>query len=100
LNIICYADNAVLSADSENNLQRLLHQFMLSCQNYHMKISASTSKTEDLTVHKEQLRCKLDLQGNIIEQVMKFICVGTEVTSSGVLQYNTNHMKSPEYLDA
>jgi hypothetical protein len=36
LNIICYADNAVLFADSENNLQTLLHQFMLSCQKYHI----------------------------------------------------------------
>jgi hypothetical protein len=36
LNVTCYADDAVLIADSENSLQRLLHQFRLSCQTYHV----------------------------------------------------------------
>jgi hypothetical protein len=55
---------------TENNLQSLLHQFMVSCQNYHMKISGS--KTKAPTVSKEPLRCELEIQGNIVEQVMKF----------------------------
>jgi hypothetical protein len=53
INIICYADDAVLIADSKDNLQRLLHQFMLSCQTHNIKISISKTKT--LTVSKEPL---------------------------------------------
>jgi hypothetical protein len=38
LNMICYADDDVLIADSENNVQTLLHHLMFSCENYYMKI--------------------------------------------------------------
>jgi hypothetical protein len=61
ISIICYADDAVLIADREDNLQRLLHQFMLNCQKHNMKIS--TSKTKTLTLSKEPLRRKFEVQG-------------------------------------
>jgi hypothetical protein len=61
ISIIWYADDAVLTVDSKDNLQRLLHQFMLRCQKHNMKISISKTKT--LTVSKEPLQCKLKVQG-------------------------------------
>jgi hypothetical protein len=45
INIICYADDAVLIADNDDNLQRLLYQFLLSSQKYNMKISVGKTKT-------------------------------------------------------
>jgi hypothetical protein len=81
MNIIRYADDAVLNADNESNLQRLLHQFMLSCQKFHMKMTVS--KTKALTVSKETVRCKLETQGNVVEQIMTFRYLGTEDTAAG-----------------
>ena len=34
LNIVCYADDAVLMADNEDDLQRLLYRVHLSCQKF------------------------------------------------------------------
>ncbi|KAJ4451273.1 hypothetical protein ANN_02734 [Periplaneta americana] len=55
------ANDAVLIADSEDNLQILLYQFMLSCHKHNMKISVG--KTETMNVSKEPIRCELELQG-------------------------------------
>jgi len=57
---------------------------MLSSQKHSMKISISKTKTS--TVSKEPLRCKLEVQGKIIEQVMNFKYSGVEVTSDVALQ--------------
>jgi hypothetical protein len=59
LNIIRCAGDSVHIADGENNLQRLLHQFVLSCKKYRMKMSVS--KTKALTVSKEPLQCQLEI---------------------------------------
>lgn len=39
VNIICYADEAVLIANNEDNLQRILHQFHKKAKEYNMEIS-------------------------------------------------------------
>ncbi|XP_055372045.1 uncharacterized protein LOC129606020 [Condylostylus longicornis] len=44
-----------------------------------MKISVS--KTKSMTISKDSLRCKLAIDGTIIEQVMSFNYLGVEVTS-------------------
>jgi hypothetical protein len=44
------------------------------------------------------------MQGNIVEQVMKFRYLQTAITTNGVVQYNTKYnnklIKPPKYLDA
>ena len=50
LNIIRYADDVVLMADNEDDLQRLLYSFYLGCQKYNMKISLE--KTKSMTISK------------------------------------------------
>jgi hypothetical protein len=52
-----------------------------------MKIS--TNKT--MRVCKEPLRCKLEVQGKITEQVMSFKYLGVKITSNGVLQLEVKH---------
>lgn len=37
VNIICYANDAVLIANNENDLQRLLHQFHITVKQYYME---------------------------------------------------------------
>ena len=53
VNIICYADDATLIADIENDLQRLLNRFSHSCTKFDLKISSK--KTKPLIISKEPL---------------------------------------------
>ena len=89
LNMVCYADDVVLMANTEDDLQRLLYRFHLSCQKYNMKISVLKSRV--LTVSKMPIRCKLELEGKVIEQVMSLKYLGTEINSWGMLQNEVLH---------
>lgn len=79
LTILCYADDAVLIADTEDNLQRLLYQFTKTAERYNMRIA--TEKTKSIVISKEPIRCKLETCGKIIEQVMRFVYLGAEISS-------------------
>lgn len=81
LKIICYADDAVLVAETENDLQRLLVEFNRSCEKYNMAISKDKTKT--MVVAKDPIRCKPVLNNYIIEQVMRIKYLGAEITSQG-----------------
>uniref|UniRef100_A0A1B0D569 Uncharacterized protein n=1 Tax=Phlebotomus papatasi TaxID=29031 RepID=A0A1B0D569_PHLPP len=88
-NIVCYADDAVLMAENEDDLQRLLQKFNISAMKYNMIIS--TSKTKALTVSKKPIRCKLYLNNAPIEQVMEFKYLGVETTSHRDLHAEVRH---------
>lgn len=78
ISIVCYADDALLVADNEDDLQRLLYRFHLTSIKYNMKISAH--KTKSLVVAKNPIRCKLTINDQMIEQVMSFKYLGIEIT--------------------
>ena len=80
INIICYAADAVLIADSEDGLQRILHAFNLTAKKYNMKVSAV--KTKSMVISRSPIRCKLEVDGSMIEQVMKFKYLGALLTST------------------
>lgn len=80
INIICYADDAVLIADSEDELQRILHTFNMTAKKYNMKVSAA--KTKSMVVSRNPIRCKLEVDGKMIEQVMEFKYLGALLTSA------------------
>lgn len=79
VNVICYADDAVLVADSEDELQRILHVFNLTAKEYNMKVSAK--KTKSMVVSRYPIRCKLEVDGSMVEQVMEFKYLGALLTS-------------------
>ena len=81
INILCYADDAILIADSEDNLQRLLYRLVTTAKKYNML--TSTEETKSMVISKEPIRCKLEVEGHIIEQVMKFKYLGFEISSYG-----------------
>lgn len=84
LKIICYADDAVLVSEDEDNLQRMLYQFEKTATKYNMEISVAKSKV--LTISKEPRRCKLAIYNEPVEQVMSFKYLGVNITSSRNLQ--------------
>jgi hypothetical protein len=65
IQIVCYADDAVLIADSEDKLQELLNQFCNTAKTYNMAVFTSTTKT--LTTAKEPVQCKLVTNGTLLE---------------------------------
>lgn len=48
LNILCYSDDAVLLAESEDDLQRLLHRLTCTVKSFNMTVSVS--KTNCMTM--------------------------------------------------
>lgn len=79
-NIVCYADDAVLIARTEDELQRLLHRFVTTAEKFNMEIS--TNKTKCMCISKNPIRCKLEVNGKIIQQVMDFKYLGIHISSS------------------
>ncbi|XP_060524527.1 uncharacterized protein LOC132700944 [Cylas formicarius] len=77
--IICYADDAMICAENEDDLQRLLNIFNRTGKQFNMTISAQ--KTKCMTTSKEPLRCKLEVDGQVIQQEMKFKYLGIDITS-------------------
>lgn len=78
ISIICYADDAVIIAETENDLQRQLHKLYLAAAKLNMNISVEKSKCMTLT--REPRRCKLVVQDQAIEQVAKFKYVGMDIS--------------------
>lgn len=80
VNIICYADDVTLIANNEDDLQRLVHQFNISAKRYNMQISKQ--KTKCMVISKEPIRCKIQIDDAIIQQVMQFNYLGVEISSN------------------
>ena len=57
INVISYEDDATLTAENEDNLQRLVSEFNNRAQSFNMKIS--TTKTKLFTTEAETIRCKI-----------------------------------------
>ncbi|XP_057654722.1 uncharacterized protein LOC130892978 [Diorhabda carinulata] len=87
ITILCYTDDAELISNSEDKLQRMLHILNKTAKEYNMAIS--TEETECLTVFKEPLRCKLEIEGTIIKQVMSSRYLGVVVTSHSDIYQET-----------
>ncbi|XP_045461986.1 uncharacterized protein LOC123672057 [Harmonia axyridis] len=80
IKIICYADDAVIVAESEDDLQRLLFKFYTKAKKLNMEIS--TTKTKSLVVSKEPIRCKLVVEDRPVEQVMRVAYLGVQISSN------------------
>ena len=89
VNIICYADDATLIADNEDDLQRLLNRFSYSCTKFDLKISSK--KTKSLIISKEPLKCNLQVNNMNVEQVTSFNYLGIQITSSKDLTTEVRH---------
>ncbi|GJQ65280.1 putative Si dkeyp-35f12.3 [Trypoxylus dichotomus] len=80
---VCYVHDTILITDSEDNLQKLLHSFNQSAKQLNMFIN--TDKTKCLVRSKEPVKCKLQVDQRMIEQVNQLKYLGAETASSGNL---------------
>ena len=74
--MVCYADD----------LQRLLYNLHLSCLTFNMKISVHETKA--MTISKDPVRSKLEIDGWMVEQVMKFYLDVNVIRSRNVSSKN------------
>ena len=79
IHILCYADDAVLIADSEEHLQVLLLKFDRMAESLNMAISLNKTKT--LTISRNRKKCEIELRGIVLEQVPKFTYLGIEISA-------------------
>jgi len=77
ISMVCYADDAAIFVETEDDLQRQLHKF---CQvSQAMNLTISIQKTKSITFAKDPIRCKLLVQ-NIV-QVSQFKYLGMDLSS-------------------
>ena len=75
MNTILYADDQILMATSEDELQTMAHHLNLIARKYKMTISGT--KTKSITVCGNHIqRVKIVINDNIIEQVTDFKYLG------------------------
>ena len=67
--IVCYADDAVLMVENEDDLQALLDTFNANSVRHNMKIS--TTKTKSMVISKTPLTCNLKINNTPIEQLSR-----------------------------
>ncbi|XP_044760217.1 uncharacterized protein LOC123317675 [Coccinella septempunctata] len=78
IKIVCYADDAVIISEDEDNLQRLLYKFQQIAEAFNI----SVKKTKSFTVSREPRRCKLAIYDQSVEQLMSFKYLGANITSN------------------
>ena len=79
IHIMCYADDAVLIADSEENLQILMTKFDEMAEKLNMEISLNKSKC--LVVSKRNIKCEIRIKNTLLDQVSTFNYLGVEISA-------------------
>lgn len=79
LDTLIFADDLVLLATSEDDLQRSIYNLKLIADTYHMVIS--TTKTKVMAFHgKEPIRSKICINDKILERVNEFTYLGFQLS--------------------
>lgn len=80
ISMVCYADDAAILAETEDDLQRQLYKFHQISRKLNMSISAE--KTKCMTISKDPIRCKPAVEDKIIEQVSQFTYLGIQLSNN------------------
>lgn len=76
--------------ESEDDLQRILHEFETAATKYHTEISID--KIKAMIVVKEAIRCKIKIERNTIEQVNRFQYVRVGISSNYERSKNSGYL--------
>ena len=75
MNTVLYADDQILMATSEDELQKMVYQLNLIARKF--KITISSTKTKSMAMCGNNIqRVKIVIDDNIIEQVTEFKYLG------------------------
>uniref|UniRef100_A0A8C9SX65 ribonuclease H n=1 Tax=Scleropages formosus TaxID=113540 RepID=A0A8C9SX65_SCLFO len=81
---LLFADDVVLLASSNQDLQRALERFAAECEAAGMRIS--TSKSEAMVLSRKKVDCSLRVRGELLPQVEEFKYLGVLFTSEGKME--------------
>jgi hypothetical protein len=81
---LLFADDVVLLASSNQDLQRALGRFAAECEAAGMRIS--TSKSEAMVLHRKKVASPLQVGGESLSQVEEFKYLGVMFTSEGRME--------------
>ena len=81
---LLFADDVVLLASSDRDLQLSLDQFAAECEAAGMRIS--TSKSESMVLNRKRVECTLRVGDEILPQVEEFKYLGVLFTSEGRME--------------
>lgn len=84
---ILYADDQVIIANNENNLQKAVHELQKIVETYNLKIS--TSKTKVMAFKGiNPVRSKIVINNTPIEQIHRFTFLGCDISYHGEIDIN------------
>jgi len=82
-NNLRYADDTVLIASTEEDLQKMIH--IVSKESIKMGLSLNVKKSECMSISKNKIppSCNININGETIKQVARFNYLGSIITSDG-----------------
>ena len=83
INNLRYADDTVLLAESEENLQEIMDEVNTAGKKFNMKMNAKKTKTMIITKKDEKPKILTTIDDTDIEQVTHFTYLGQEMTEDG-----------------
>ncbi|KAK3773584.1 hypothetical protein RRG08_022293 [Elysia crispata] len=83
INNIRYADDTVLTADSEEELQELLNKVVEESENKGLELNSKKTESMIITRKTSIPKCEIKIKENTIKQANSFKYLGTQITSDG-----------------
>ncbi|GFS23270.1 retrovirus-related Pol polyprotein from type-1 retrotransposable element R2 [Elysia marginata] len=83
INNIRYADDTVLTADSEEKLQELLNKVVEESKNKGLELNSKKTESMIITRKTSIPKCGMKIEENTIKQANSFKYLGTQITSDG-----------------
>ncbi|GFR70818.1 RNA-directed DNA polymerase from mobile element jockey [Elysia marginata] len=78
-----YADDTVLTADSEEKLQELLNKVVEENKNKGLELNSKKTESMIITRKTSIPKCEIKIEENTIKQAISFKYLGTQITSDG-----------------
>ena len=88
---LLYADDTTLVAESEENLQHLVNQFEKACARRKLKVNSNKSKVMVCSTVTNQGVAKIQLNGEILEEVNSFRYLGSMVSRGSGVHVDVKH---------
>ena len=90
MSCLLFADDTVLLAESENQLQRFVNEFVTVCGRRGLKLNVGKSKVMRASENDEQA-LRVCMSGESMEEVSDFRYLGVDISANGRLETELNH---------
>src|SRR5256885_6588068 len=91
VNVILFADNTALVADTEEGLQKMATEFGRACEQKSLKVNVDKSKVMRCGGEDEEARLNVKLYGRKMEEVTDFRYLGIILSSNGSMRNEFEH---------